>query len=146
MVSNSLVVLSFAALEANRSYFTDNCKFLHDRSDYKQGWQLDKEWENVTKNKKIEGTVFSSASAKRAGANNEDEDDIPEDIPFACIICKETYKSPIVTRCGHYFCEKCALDRYKKDPNCAACGSGTNGIFNSAKKLARQIDKIRKGG
>ena len=23
----------------------DTCKFLHDRSDYKSGWQLDQEWE-----------------------------------------------------------------------------------------------------
>lgn len=25
--------------------FGDTCKFLHDRSDYKSGWQLEKEWE-----------------------------------------------------------------------------------------------------
>ena len=126
--------------------FGDNCKFLHDRSDYKQGWQLDREWETVTKGKKMEGTVVASVGAKRGEAANDEEDAVPEDIPFACIICKEPYKYPIVTRCGHYFCEKCALDRYKRDPNCAACGTGTNGIFNSAKKLARQIEKIRKGG
>ena len=24
---------------------TDSCKFLHDRSDYKSGWQLDREFE-----------------------------------------------------------------------------------------------------
>ncbi|KAG7127018.1 Pre-mRNA-splicing factor cwc-24 like protein [Verticillium longisporum] len=32
--------------------FGDNCKFLHAREDYKQGWQLDKEWEDVVKGKK----------------------------------------------------------------------------------------------
>jgi RING finger protein 113A len=26
--------------------FGDSCKFLHDRSDYKSGWELDKEWED----------------------------------------------------------------------------------------------------
>ena len=25
--------------------FGDGCKFMHDRGDYKHGWQLDKEWE-----------------------------------------------------------------------------------------------------
>ena len=25
--------------------YGDACKFLHDRSDYKSGWQLDKMWE-----------------------------------------------------------------------------------------------------
>ncbi len=24
--------------------FGDSCKFLHDRSDYKHGWQLEQEW------------------------------------------------------------------------------------------------------
>ena len=24
----------------------DTCKFLHDRGDYKSGWELEKEWEN----------------------------------------------------------------------------------------------------
>jgi RING finger protein 113A len=25
---------------------SDTCKFLHDRSDYKTGWQLEREWES----------------------------------------------------------------------------------------------------
>jgi len=66
-----------------------------------------------------------------------------ESIPFACIICKASYKEPIVTRCGHYFCESCALKRYRKDPTCAACGAGTNGVFNSAKRLEKLLEKKR---
>jgi RING finger protein 113A len=43
--------------------FGDSCKFLHAREDYKQGWQLDKEWENVTKGKKVSGgTKIASAN------------------------------------------------------------------------------------
>jgi RING finger protein 113A len=66
-----------------------------------------------------------------------------ESIPFVCIICKENYKHPIVTKCGHYFCESCALKRYKKDPSCAACGSGTGGVFNTAKTLNRLLERKR---
>ncbi len=66
-----------------------------------------------------------------------------ENIPFACIICKEPYKQPVVTRCGHYFCERCALTRYRRDPSCAACAAGTNGIFNAAKKLQQLLDRKR---
>jgi RING finger protein 113A len=125
--------------------FGDNCKFLHAREDYKQGWQLDREWENVTKGKKnIAGTVV--ANANRRNPEEEDDDDeeaMLENIPFACIICKESYKEPIVTRCGHYFCEPCALKRYRKDPTCAACGSGTNGVFNSAKRLKKLLERKR---
>ena len=29
--------------------FIDSCKFLHDRSDYKSGWQLDREFEENVK-------------------------------------------------------------------------------------------------
>ena len=30
------------------SSFIDSCKFLHDRTDYKAGWQLDREFEQKT--------------------------------------------------------------------------------------------------
>jgi RING finger protein 113A len=134
--------------------FGDSCKFLHAREDYAHGWQLDREWEKVTKGKKVlGGTVVASAerkAARRDGGNKDGEDDDEENeeamldnIPFACIICKGPYKSPIVTRCGHYFCEACALKRYRKDPGCAACGAGTNGVFNAAKRLQKLLDKKR---
>ncbi|PWY71714.1 hypothetical protein BO70DRAFT_431903 [Aspergillus heteromorphus CBS 117.55] len=123
--------------------FGDNCKFLHDRSDYKQGWELDKEWENVTKGKQLKGTVVASANRTKVEDKDDDEESMLEDIPFACFICKGPYKEPIVTKCGHYFCEQCALQRYKKDPSCAACGSGTNGLFSSAKRLKKLLERKR---
>jgi len=123
--------------------FGDNCIYLHDRSDYKQGWQLDREWETVTKGKKnLGGTVVASADrSKKTDADDDDDDAMLDNIPFVCIICREDYKNPIVTRCGHYFCEKCALQRYRKDPGCAACGSGTSGVFNNAKKLKKLLER-----
>ena len=121
----------------------DSCIFLHDRGDYKQGWQLDREWENVTKGKKLAGTVVSSANRSKADEADEDDEALLESIPFACIICKEDYKNPIVTKCGHYFCESCALGRYRRDPSCAACGAGTNGVFNNAKKLKKLLERKR---
>ena len=36
--------------------FGDSCKFMHDRSDYKFGWQLEKEWEDGRYNQE-EGKV-----------------------------------------------------------------------------------------
>ncbi|KAN0089411.1 hypothetical protein V8E51_019671 [Hyaloscypha variabilis] len=124
--------------------FGDSCKFLHAREDYKQGWQLDKEWENVTKGKKVTGgTKIASANRNAEEEDSDDDDAALEGIPFACIICKEKYKDPIVTKCGHYFCESCALKRYRKDPSCAACGAGTGGVFNVAKGLKKLLDKKR---
>ena len=127
--------------------FGDGCKFLHAREDYAHGWQLDKEWETVTKGKKvIGGTVVASAdrSAKTDGDGSDGEEAaMLEGIPFVCIICRGPYKAPVVTRCGHYFCEACALKRYRRDPSCAACGSGTNGVFNAAKRLQKLLEKKR---
>jgi RING finger protein 113A len=123
--------------------FGDNCKYLHAREDYKQGWQLDKEWENVTKGKKVSGTKVASANRNADEEDSDDDDAILEGIPFACILCREKYKDPIVTKCGHYFCESCALKRYRKDPSCAACGAGTGGVFNVAKNLKKLLDRKR---
>ncbi|EEP82449.1 conserved hypothetical protein [Uncinocarpus reesii 1704] len=128
--------------------FGQNCVFLHDRGDYKQGWELDRDWEKVTQgNKNLGGTVVASANRNAKAEDNADSDDEEEamlkNIPFACIICKESYKTPVVTRCGHYFCESCALKRYRKDPNCAACGAGTNGVFNTASRLNKLLQKKR---
>lgn len=124
--------------------FGDNCKYLHAREDYAAGWKLDKEWEMSNKGKKPGGTVV--ASANRDGKTKEEEADLAmlEKIPFACIICKESYKTPVITKCGHYFCESCALKRYRKDPTCAACGEKTGGVFRAAKNLQKLLEKKKK--
>ncbi|KAJ5518349.1 hypothetical protein LT330_006030 [Penicillium expansum] len=126
--------------------FGDSCKYLHSREAYKAGWELDRDWEVNTKGKQLSGRVVS----QRKGAGkiteedeDDDEDELLESIPFACIICLKPYQEPIITKCGHYFCEACALQRYRKTPSCAACGEGTGGVFNVAKKLKALLDKKR---
>ncbi|KKK14014.1 CCCH and RING finger protein [Aspergillus rambellii] len=130
--------------------FGDSCKFSHMREDYKQGWELDREWDVSTKGKAVKGKVVSQRGAKAGdgdsgdgdGDGDEDED-LLENIPFACILCKKPYQNPILTKCGHYFCESCALQRYRKNPSCAACGAGTGGVFNVAKKLNHLLERKR---
>ncbi|SMR48615.1 unnamed protein product [Zymoseptoria tritici ST99CH_1E4] len=121
--------------------FGDSCKFLHAREDYKQGWQLDKEWESVGSKKKKAG-----ADGKGGDDDMDEEEKMLEKIPFACVICKEGYKNPVVTKCGHYFCEKCAMGRYMKEKkkSCAACGADTNGSFGVARKLKDLLEKKKK--
>jgi len=108
--------------------FGDTCKFLHDRSDYLAGWQMNSMGE------------AADARAGTYGADLED-DDKEEDIPFACLICREPFTDPIVTLCGHYFCAKCAIARFTKTPKCFACGAKTHGLFNSATKIIERMNK-----
>lgn len=65
--------------------------------------------------------------------------DSEEELPFACFICREDFDRPVVSTCGHYFCEKCALDHHRKSRKCAACGAKTGGIFKPAKNLLAKI-------
>ena len=130
-----------ASTDPNSSQTGDSCKFLHAREDYKQGWELDKDWETAGKGKKP--GVKKVTKNPDADDDDSDDDAALEGIPFACIICKEPYTNPIITKCGHYFCEKCALQRYKRNPSCAACGAGTGGVFNGAKGLKRLLEKKR---
>ncbi len=62
------------------------------------------------------------------------------DLPWACLICREPFTNPVVTKCKHYFCEKCALARYVKDTKCFACNQQTHGVFQSAARLARVME------
>ncbi|XP_063815595.1 E3 ubiquitin-protein ligase RNF113A isoform X4 [Pseudophryne corroboree] len=109
--------------------FGDSCKFLHDRSDYKHGWQLERELE--------EG---------RYGANDEENYEVSSDeesLPFKCFICRDFFKNPIITKCKHYFCESCALQHYRKSKRCYVCNTQTNGVFNPAKDLITKMEKYK---
>jgi len=68
-----------------------------------------------------------------------------ETLPFACLMCRNPFVDPVVTRCEHYFCESCALGRYAKDTKCFVCNQQTLGVFNTAHKvLARQTKQKKK--
>lgn len=111
--------------------FGDSCKFLHDRSDYKHGWQLEQEW--------AKGQYKDEDDDKYVIKDGDGEEEA-DGIPFKCIICKETYKNPIMTKCKHYFCIDCA----EKECNekCFVCEEPTSGIFKNASKII--YEKIAK--
>lgn len=105
--------------------FGDSCKFLHDRSDYKHGWQLEREW-----------------AAGEHGDSDEGKYEIEsdgDDLPFKCVICRNSFVDPVVTKCKHYFCEKCVLERYKKSSRCFVCNAQTSGVFNPARELITKL-------
>jgi RING finger protein 113A len=129
--------------------YGDACIFLHDRSDYKAGWQLEKDWEDAQREKAHAAALDafadadgkpSSSSTAGAGAGRA----VDDNLPFACLICREPWharSNPVVTRCEHYFCEACALKQAAKTKRCFVCAENTGGIFNTAKAIQEKIDR-----
>eukprot|EP00929_Paragymnodinium_shiwhaense_P041770 TRINITY_DN21694_c0_g1_i1.p1 TRINITY_DN21694_c0_g1~~TRINITY_DN21694_c0_g1_i1.p1 ORF type:complete len:350 (-),score=89.58 TRINITY_DN21694_c0_g1_i1:124-1173(-) len=135
--------------------YGDSCKYLHDRSDYKQGYELEKEWE--AKQKKIEEAKrkrWEKRMQKRAALGNDaaagdsspsESSDSDDETPKACPACNEAWEdcksTPITTVCGHYFCEDCAMSNFARSSLCMTCGTNTNGIFNSNDALEAKLKK-----
>mmetsp|Transcript_1160 Transcript_1160/g.1208 ORF Transcript_1160/g.1208 Transcript_1160/m.1208 type:complete len:347 (+) Transcript_1160:373-1413(+) len=133
--------------------YGDQCKFLHDRGDYKSGWQLEREWdaEQAKKKKKLEQSLKAFARDSEdveliADKEEEEEDyavsDEEDALPFACYICREPFTDPVMTLCKHYFCRACALSHEKQTKRCAACGLQTSGVFNKAEKLIKKMTAV----
>lgn len=142
--------------------FGDSCKFMHDRSDYKHGWQLERDWELQHGG----GSKSKSDSRKKRRKDmdeggpppeDDDNDDDPNkyviagvhssdddsDLPFRCLICRQSFVNPVVTKCKHYFCEKCFVQHNKKNSRCYACKAQTQGIFFVAKDIVEKMKKAK---
>lgn len=107
---------------------TDSCKFLHDRGDYKSGWQMEMEFKEQEKKRQQR-----LAEGMDPEADNDDNkyviESSDEDEKDACTICREPFRNAVETLCNHVFCEECALKQYKKKAYCFNCGKPTNGTF-----------------
>ena len=126
--------------------YGDACVFLHDRSDYKSGWQLEKEWEEKQREKERERMAIKTMMGEDGGADDgkakEAEDAAA--LPHSCHVCRKGWTpkaTPVRTKCGHWFCEACVL----KSKYCAVCKKSTNGIFSYAKgeTLAKLMERGR---
>ncbi|GBP61707.1 RING finger protein 113A [Eumeta japonica] len=114
--------------------FGDSCKFLHDRSDYKHGWQLERE--------ELEGGGSKDQRDGHESDTNYEIDSDEDNMPFKCFICRNSFVDPVVTKCKHYFCEKCALENFKKSSRCFICNTQTGGVFNPAKELQARLKSM----
>lgn len=68
--------------------FGDSCKFLHDRSDYKAGWQLEMDHETERR-----GDADSDGDDHKYEIHSDEES-----LPFKCHICRESFVNPVVTK------------------------------------------------
>ncbi|XP_073309201.1 zinc finger CCCH domain-containing protein 1-like [Primulina huaijiensis] len=124
--------------------YGDSCKFMHDRGDYKSGWQLEKEWDEKEKARAKKMTMGLKADEDdERGPEISDEDD-ENSLPFACFICREPFVDPVMTKCKHYFCEHCALKHHARNKKCFVCNQPTNGIFNTAFEIRKRMAAEKK--
>lgn len=117
--------------------FGDGCVFMHDRGDYKTGWELEEEWKREQKQKQrlIKEGKYNPDNSDDEGYEISEGDEIPS----TCQICGNEYDNPVETKCKHYFCERCAITNYGKSSTCYTCNKPTSGIFNSATAI---LDKL----
>ncbi|KAM1406113.1 hypothetical protein ACFXTH_000813 [Malus domestica] len=116
--------------------YGDSCKFMHDRGDYKSGWQMEKEWDEAEKARKRK-LAMGEDDVDETEEDDDDEDD--GGLPFACFICRQPFVDPVVTKCNHYFCEHCALKHHSKNKICFVCDKPTLGIFNTAHEIRKRM-------
>ena len=83
------------------------------------------------------------------GDAEESDEEIEDDLPESCAICGTHWmnaKFPVVTACGHYFCERCALQHNGKENTCFQCGKDTGGTFNAAKDILKRVKECKASG
>lgn len=107
--------------------FGDSCKFVHDRGDYKMGWELEREWEERQRrlDRGLEEESYDGGQDSSLAPPQQEEAE-----PEECGICHQTLQPPIVqTKCGHCFCERCALRVARSSDKCQVCGHRIAGQF-----------------
>ncbi|KRX05385.1 hypothetical protein PPERSA_00686 [Pseudocohnilembus persalinus] len=124
--------------ETGRCNFGDTCLYIHDRTDYKSGWEQEQDHRKKLRQKQLNGGHAEESTDEEDMEYAEKLDTLK--VPVYCPICDERFKEPIMTQCKHFFCESCALQHYSKSPQCFTCGQKTNGAFQDADK---EIAKIR---
>jgi hypothetical protein len=114
---------------------------MHDRGNYKSGWQMEKEWEAQQARRKqmiAMGVDPDEEDGEGGGGGDGGAFAVTakDVMPFACHLCRGPFVNPVRTQCAHYFCERCAVERYKSGTaGCNVCGKNTSGIFNACRKL-----------
>ena len=135
--------------------FGETCIFVHDRGDYKLGWELERDWQKMQKikhkkklekmKKKIEnGENVNLSSISSSSSCNSDCENNNEKISSICKICNMEMKEPVSVSCGHIFCEKCIIGKFKENKKkCIICNKVLNGIFNNANKIIEHIKNLQ---
>lgn len=123
--------------------YGDTCIYLHDRGDTLSGWQLEQQWEEQQKKKKEQQEREMNKFTNGLDQDDEKLSLTDDGIPFACHICRDYFKNPVVTNCRHYFCEQCIMEQVRsQSEGCPICGKDTGSVFNHPTKLIAKKRKL----
>jgi len=131
--------------------FGDTCIYLHDRGDHLSGWQLEQQWQQQQEEKKQKQKQEIDEFLSRAGGGGVALSDTrtetlsmtDDGLPFACHMCRDYFKDPVVTNCSHYFCSACLLEHVKSVSTCCPiCSVETHGVFHEPTKLLNKKRKL----
>ncbi|XP_020877998.1 pre-mRNA-splicing factor cwc24 [Arabidopsis lyrata subsp. lyrata] len=110
----------------------------------KRGLDVDKDEDSKNESSRLEKL---EKKVKKATSRKLETDFEPTEendaLPLACSICKKPFMDPVVTKCNHYFCDKCALKHQTENDNCFVCNEPTLGVFNTAVEIKERIDEER---
>ncbi|GMI01990.1 hypothetical protein TrVE_jg11492 [Triparma verrucosa] len=116
--------------------FGDTCVFMHDRGSYKSQSEIENEWEE--RKKRVEE---ERAKAVRTLEGEVEVEEVTYKYGYGCIVCKEWFKDPVETVCGHFYCEPCVRTLAKGDDKCLMCGKDLGGTWKDAGKLRKEMKK-----
>ena len=119
---------------------------MHDRGDYKTGWQLEAEFQRQKereRERKMLGKLDGEDSEEERERDKFRIKDGGDELPFACHICRGPFNDPMVTQCGHYFCANCASDHFRsRNTRCPICEKQTYGMLSAAPKLRAKAKAV----
>jgi hypothetical protein len=94
---------------------------------------------------------FATGAAGAVGGTNKDGKETTtvvgaseeDGLPFACLLCRKHFTEPVVTTCGHFFCEGCIMNHVQTvSANCPVCSKDTFSVFNQPTKLMAKKRKV----
>ena len=86
--------------------------------------------------------LMADMRANNPDTDYENTDDVASEMldcrDSVCQICWSKFNDPIVTACGHFFCERCVRHRYLRETTCFVCERELGGRI----KIAQTVEKL----
>ena len=113
--------------DAGYCVFGNSCIYIHDRYDYKTGWEMDRDFEKQERERwrRINDPTYQERPEYEEKLEKFKVDE-------QCKMCNANYTNPKTLSCGHIFCEQCANKLHDGKGKCLVCKKVLTGVMNNA--------------